>query len=270
MVSVIIIQYNNSHLTKNAIESFLKYHKDNFEIILIDNNSTEPGAIDFVKEFPDLKLISTKKNLGFGAANNLAVEKSSGDILLFLNNDVIITSEFIKKIEEKFCEDSSIGIIGPKLLNQDESLQLSCGKLPSILREFGDKILYAAVDKKNKPALSYIEKIFSKEEEAGWVTGAALFMTRKLFLELNGFDDSFFMYFEDKDLCARTVARGKKVLYFPESSLIHLKGGSFNGPNQKFLLQKYRESQIIYYKKHKSKFQQNILKLYLRLSGKLN
>ncbi|MHB8904529.1 MAG: glycosyltransferase family 2 protein [Melioribacteraceae bacterium] len=268
MISVIIIQYNNNHLTKNAIESFLKYHKNNFEIILVDNNSTEPGATNFTKDFPDLKIILSDKNLGFGAANNLAAQKSSGDILLFLNNDVIIISEFIKKIEHEFNKDSSIGIIGPKLLNQDKSLQLSCGNLPSISTEFLDKILYSAVDRKNKLALNYIDRKFFKKEEKQWVTGAALFITRKLFLELNGFDESFFMYFEDKDLCARAISNGKKVLYFPESFLIHLRGGSFSGPNQKFLNQKYRESQLIYYKKHKSKLEQLLLRKYLKFTRK--
>lgn len=270
MVSVIIIQYNNSHLTRDAIESFLKYHRDNFEIILVDNNSTEPQAAKIADEFANLKFIRCEKNLGFGAANNLAVQKSSGDILLFLNNDVIITSEFIKRIVDEFSGDSSIGIIGPKLFNRDKSLQLSCGKLPSIGTEFFDKILYSAIDKKNKFAQSYINRKYVRKAEQEWVTGAALFITRKLFTELNGFDDSFFMYFEDKDLCARVAAVGKKILYFSESSLIHLRGGSFNGPNQKFLLQKYRESQILYYQKHKSKFQQKLLRFYIRLFGKLN
>jgi len=270
MISVIIIQYNNHHLTRNAIGSFLKYHKNNFEIILVDNNSTDSEATKFAKEFPDLKIIQCEKNLGFGAANNLAAQKSSGDILLFLNNDVIIISEFIKGIEDEFYKDSSIGIIGPKLLNQDKSLQLSSGKLPSISIEFFDKILYSAVDKKNKFALNYINRKYLEKEEKEWVTGAALFITKKLFWELNGFDESFFMYFEDKDLCARAISKGKKVLYSPESSLIHLRGGSFNGPNQKFLIQKYRESQLLYYQKHKSKLEQMLLKIYLKLFRKLN
>lgn len=270
MISVIMIQHNNSSLTRDAIESFLKYHKNNFEIILVDNNSTEPEAIKFTKEFPDLTVIRSEKNLGFGAANNLAAQKSLGDILLFINNDVIITTEFLKKIEEEFYKNPTIGIIGPKLLNKDKSLQLSCGKLPSISMEFFDKILYSAVDKKNRLALNFINRKYLRKKQKGWVTGAALFIRKKLFLELSGFDESFFMYFEDKDLCARAAAKGMKVLYFPESSLIHLRGGSFNGSNQKFLVQKYRESQLYYYQKHKSKLEQIILMKYLKLFGKLN
>ncbi|MFA5806509.1 MAG: glycosyltransferase, partial [Melioribacteraceae bacterium] len=99
MISVIIVQYNNSLLTHSAIVSFRKYHTCNYEIILVDNGSTEPNAVEFAKDIPNLKLICLDKNIGFGKANNLAVQKSLGDILLFLNNDTVTTSEFISKIE---------------------------------------------------------------------------------------------------------------------------------------------------------------------------
>lgn len=268
MISVIIVQYNNSRLTHTAIESFIKHHTCNYEIILVDNGSTEPNAVEFVKDIPNLNLICCDKNLGFGKANNLAVQKSSGDILFFLNNDTVTTSEFITKIEAEFYKDSSIGIIGPKLINADGSLQLSYGKLPSVFVEFADKLFYNLVDKKNKLVLNYLKKKYVKKEFAGWVTGAALFIKKKLFLEMNGFDESFFMYFEDKDLCKRVNDSGKKVVFFPESSLIHLRGASLNEPNREFLNKKYRESQLIYYKKHKTKFEQILLKAYLRISGK--
>lgn len=270
MTSVIIIQYNNSHLTRNAVESFRRYHKESYEIILVDNGSVEPNAVEFVKDYPDVQLICCNKNLGFGTANNLAVQKSAGNILFFLNNDTVTTSEFLSKIEKEFYNDDSIGIIGPKLLSSDGSLQLSSGKLPSIFIEFWDKLLYSAVDKKNKLALNYIQKKYIKKEAAGWVTGAALFITKKLFMELDGFDESFFMYFEDKDLCRRANDSGKKTIYFPETSLIHLRGASFEGPNKEFLNKKYRESQLIYYRKHRTKLEQIFVKAYLKISGKLN
>ncbi|MFA3784117.1 glycosyltransferase family 2 protein [Melioribacteraceae bacterium 4301-Me] len=270
MVSVIIIQHNNINLTRTAIESFLRFHTDNFEIILVDNNSTEQSPFELIKDFPNIKLITSQKNLGFGAANNLAAQRALGNILLFLNNDVIIKSEILKEIEKEFSLNQHIGIIGPKLLNEDNSLQLSCGKLPSLYREFLDKILYKLVDKKNKVALNYISKKHLLKKEKQWVTGAALFIKKELFLELNGFDESFFMYYEDKDLCARAIAKGKKIIYFPKVSLIHLRGKSLTSSNQRFLFQKYRESQILYYQKHRPKFEHALLRIYLKLTGKLN
>lgn len=268
MISVIIVQYNNSHLTQTAISSFRNFHNCNYEIILVDNGSTEPKAVEFSKDIPDLKLICLENNFGFSKANNLAVKQSSGNILFFLNNDTVTTSEILSEIEAEFNKDFSIGIIGPKLFNTDGSIQLSYGKLPSLFVEFTDKIFYSMVEKKNKFVMKYIKKRYGKKEFTGWVTGAALFIRKEIFLELNGFDESFFMYFEDKDLCKRVNVSGKKVVFFPGSSLIHLRGASLNDPNKEFLNRKYRESQLIYYKKHKTKLGQLLLKAYLKLSGK--
>ena len=174
MVSVIIIQYNNSHLTKTAIETFLKYHGKNTEIILADNGSAENGATDFLNQFPDIKLVRSERNLGFGAMNNLAAQKAEGDILLFLNNDVIIESEFINNIETEFAGNPDAGIIGPKILNADKTLQLSCGKLPSIAVEIFDKFIYSLADKRNGFILNYLNKKYSNKSEQGWVNSLQL------------------------------------------------------------------------------------------------
>ena len=268
MTSVIILQYNNHHLTIEAIESFRKYHSDDTEIILVDNGSTDANWSEGLTNISNLKLIRLETNLGFGAANNIAAKKAVGDILLLLNNDTITTSSFIDRIEKEFRNDSSIGIIGPRIYNRDGSLQLSYGRFPSILVEVIDKIIYRLVDKKNKPVSSYLMKRYSKRKFTDWVTGAALFIRKDLFLSINGFDESFFMYFEDKELCKRVKDSGKKVAYIPDVSLIHLRGGSADGPKKKFLELKYRESQRLYYAKHRNRFEQLLLSVYLKLTGK--
>ncbi len=268
MISVIIVQYNNSHLTQEAISSFREFHNSGYEIILVDNGSTESYAVDFAENIPNLKLICLDTNVGFGKANNLAVSESKGDILFFLNNDTITTSGYIEQIKSEFKKDAAIGIIGPKLFNPDGSIQLSYGRLPSIAIELADKIFYALVEKKNKFVLNFVKNRYAQKASVEWVTGAALFIRRKIFLDLNGFDESFFMYFEDKDLCKRAGDSGNKVIFSPECSLIHLRGASLKDPNRNFLNMEYRKSQQIYYKKHKTKFEQLLLKMYLKISGK--
>lgn len=268
MISVIILQYNNFHYTKEAIESFRKFHPDVHEIILVDNGSTDPGWKDSINHLTDLKLIRLENNLGFGPANNVAAKIATGDILLFLNNDTVTSGSYLKEIENEFVNNPEIGIIGPRIYNPDGSLQLSFGKFPSIKVELVDKVLYRLIDKKNKTAIKYFEKKYSVKQFTRWVTGAALFIRKNLFLSLDGFDESFFMYFEDKELCKRVSDSGHKILYFPEVSLIHLRGGSATGPKKKFLDLMYRKSQVYYYSKHRNNFEQILLKLYLKISGK--
>ena len=268
MISVIILQYNNFHFTKEAIESFRKYHHSEHEIILVDNGSTDSGWENSISHIQNIKLIRLESNLGFGPANNLAAKKAAGDILLFLNNDTVTTESYLEEIEKEFTNNPGIGIIGPKILNPDKSLQLSFGNFPTLMVELVDKILYRLVDKKSKTITGYFEKKYSAKQFAQWVTGAALFIKKDLFLSINGFDESFFMYFEDKELCKRVSDSGYKIMYFPAVSLIHLRGGSAAGPKKKFLDQMYRKSQIYYYTKHNSKFEQIVLRLYLKISGK--
>jgi N-acetylglucosaminyl-diphospho-decaprenol L-rhamnosyltransferase len=252
----------------DAIESFRKFHSGNYEIILVDNGSTEAGWMEKLKNIPNLNLICLEKNLGFGPANNIAAKVAKGGILMLLNNDTITTSPFLTEIEREFKIDPSLGIIGPRIFNSDGSQQLSYGKFPSIMIEIRDKIIYRLVDNKNKLAMNYFNRRYSKRKFTDWVTGAALFIKKDLFIEVGGFDESFFMYFEDKELCKRVKDSGKKIAFIPDVSLIHLRGGSADGPKKNFLEMKYRESQCLYYEKHRAKFEQQILRLYLKLSGK--
>lgn len=268
MLSVIILQYNNAALTKNAIESFQKHYRGEHEIILVDNNSTEEEARHMGQHLQNIHFIQNETNEGFSKGNNRAAHRAKGEILLFLNNDTITASDFASDVLDVLRKDASVGIIGPKLLNEDFSFQISCGKLPSILREAIDKIIYSRVRKKANSAFHRLEKKYSQPMPVEWVTGAALFIRAHIFKRLGGFDEQLFMFFEDKDLCLRTRLLGKKVIYFPSTSLIHLGGGSNTSSVKKTAEMIYRRSQIYYYKKHLSLFQQYVLTLYLKIAEK--
>jgi GT2 family glycosyltransferase len=115
---------------------------------------------------------------------------------------------------------------------------------------------------------SLYNRIYSKEQEVGWVTGACLMIRRDVFEELKGFDELFFMYFEDVDICKRIHDLDLKVVYYPKTSLIHLLGGSSHNIKKKVSTY-YRDSQLYYYQKHLGSFQTNFLKLYLKLLNKV-
>jgi len=266
MISVIIVQYNKVELTQQAIRSFQHFHRDEHEIILVDNASTDPALGTLKEEFPWIQIIFNKKNVGFGAANNIGAKIAKGDILLFLNNDTLTISQFTTMIEREFSQNPAMGVLGPRLLNEDRSFQLSAGSLPTFFGEIGRKMIYDWVESRNKIAEQYVQKKYRREQTVGWVTGAALFIRRELFIRLGGFDETMFMYFEDIDLCLR-AGRESTVLYFPESFLVHLKGGSAAGKSHVNKI--YRQSQLRYYEKHRPFFERLLLMLYLRLSSKI-
>ena len=269
VLSIIVVNYNGQKFLEkclNSIEQFIDYQS--CEVIIIDNNSTDDSISIIQRNFPSIKIFCSLVNLGFGRANNLAIQHSRGDYLLFLNTDTILIENTPQILLAYLQQHQNIGIISPKIVFLDGSYQLSCGRLPNIVIEFLDKIRYGLNKKWHHIFANLYSKQYSNIQEMGWLTGACLMMTRDVFDRVGGFDESFFMYFEDKDICKRVAEMGLKVVYYPKTSLIHLLGGSSQDV-KKSVNTYYRDSQLYYYQKHLGTFQTAILKLYLRLSGKV-
>ncbi len=263
--SVIVLQYNHADLTRQCLTSLLAHTDRRHQVILVDNCSTETAARDLGREFPDVTTVASPENGGFSQGNNAGARRATGDILLFLNNDTLIESEFLEPLLKRFEENSATGIVGPRLLNRDGSFQLSAGQLPSVPQEFRDKLIATSLDAGSKRVLRRIERRYRTAKQVGWVTGAALAIRKRVFDAVGGFDESFFMFFEDKDLCARVRAAGYEVWYDPGSAIKHLRGASSN-PRTAMI---YRKSQGLYYAKHRSPLERLLLNLYLRTTGKL-
>lgn len=269
LVSVIIINYKRLDLLRNCLQSLFEYNDNKyFEVIVIDNNSEDESIENLKNVFSNLKIIKLSENVGFGRANNIATEQSEGEYFLFVNSDVLFLENSIEKMLKYYSTDHSIGVIGPKLLNRDLSFQLSAGKLPNFFIEIKDKIIYS-LSKKSRHINSLIERyFFNKIKEVEWVTGACMFIDKNTFNRVNGFDENFFLYFEDKDLCARVRNMNKKIIYYPQTSVVHLLGGSSSTKHQKEIKAIYRNSQIYYYKKHLKAFHNILLKFYLHFNEK--
>ena len=267
MTSVIIVQYNHADLTAHALRSFLAHHPDGHEIIVVDNGSTDPDAASILKEFPGVQLLRNKRNEGFSRANNLGAKVAKGEYLLFLNSDTITDAPFVPTLEEVMDTEPDAGILGPRLRYPDGRFQLSAGRLPGFLNEIADKVLYHLLDRRIRVVTRMVSARWNRRREPGWVTGAALYIRNDLFQAVGGFDEAMFMYFEDKDLCRRVRDAGFRVCYLPEISLVHIKAGSSRSTTS-VTGSAYRQSQIIYYRKHRPRMESHLLRLYLKGTGK--
>jgi N-acetylglucosaminyl-diphospho-decaprenol L-rhamnosyltransferase len=262
-LSIIIVNYNGLELTRNCLLSIAKIEiACLYEIILVDNASTDDSVARIAVEFPQIKMIASTENKGFGYANNVGAREAKGRYLFFLNNDTLLTTDFLSPAVAYLDVHAVVGILGPKLLNADGTFQLSAGRLPGIAREMKDKILYF-LDRRSKNVRKHLEQRYSSMQAVEWVTGAALFIRASVFTYLDGFDEHFFMFFEDKDLCKRCLDHSMQIIYHPQLSLIHLRGGSVNEHTRSLVSQYYRQSQNYYYQKHRSSFEQTILAWYL-------
>lgn len=229
IVSIIIVNYNSFAHLQNCLESIIHHSQDiKYEIIVVDNNSTEGDVETITNHFNNIILIKNATNEGFARANNVGVNVATGKYLLILNNDTLFVENTIKKIFD-FAESIKIHtIIGCKLINEDHSHQNSAYKFPLLMRHFAatfflDKI-FSQLDGINK----YYFAIEEKKEPTivDSVIGAFIFITKEIFNKLDGFDERFFFYHEDTDLCYRLRKIGGSVYYYPETSITHYGGGT--------------------------------------------
>ena len=202
-VSIIIVNYNGKELLQKCLDSLLKVNYDNFEIILVDNNSTD-GSVEFItKNYPSLKIIKLDSNKGFAEPNNVAAKISKGKYLLFLNNDTVVTPNFISEMVKVMETDKKIAICQSLLLKPDGSVDSS-----------GDFIDHLGVVYNSKTEIDEIREVSSAR-------GASMLVRSDIFEKLDGFDQKFFVTFEDVDLCWRSWILGYRVLIIPTSIVYH-------------------------------------------------
>jgi GT2 family glycosyltransferase len=263
VVSIILVNYNGAEVVLNCLRSLLQFlHTVPYEIIVVDNASTDGSAALIAQHFPTVRLIEQAENRGFGAGNNIGATYAKGEFLLLLNTDTLLTSDVLPPLIKLMEAYPAVGIIGAKLLNPDGTLQLSVADEISIVGEYKTlKQLKQYTDPQQRDA---IEQKFKSPQTVDIVIGAAFFIRRSLFETLNGFDETFFMYFEESDLCQRSRDRGWQILYTPEVSIIHLGGYSVGKVSDRMQLE-YRRSQLYYYRKHRPVWEQILLRLYLMI-----
>lgn len=249
-LSFIIVTYKSANHLERCLQSILnRIINISKEIIIVSND-------DVFFNFSEAKIIKTEKNIGFGGACNLGVKSASGEYLCFLNPDTEIISEDFIKIISEFKNNKKTGIIGPKLINENGEIQeWSAGKEVNLLDIIGNNLKY----KRSKEIWESMKKT-----ECAWVSGACLFIKKELFEKLNGFDENFFLYFEDIDLCKRARNLDHKVIYFPELIIKHFSGKSFDSKKEQ--KKYYYSSQDYYFQKHFGKITANLLKLIRSLS----
>ena len=231
-VSLLIVSYNVCQYIAHAIDSIVKSDFDDFEIIIIDNNSFD-NTVPYLKEryghLRQIKIIQNQENIGFGKAVNQAAKIAKGQYYLILNPDTIIQEETISTLKDYLEHNPKVGMIGPKILNADGTLQLACKRsfptlrvaLPKLL---GFSRLFPSSKWAGKYNLTYLNEDQISSVDA--ISGSCMFIRSFLFHELKGFDERFFMFGEDLDLCSRIWKNNYEVHYVPNTQIIHYHGES--------------------------------------------
>lgn len=259
VVSVIIVNYKTADLTLDAINSLLE---DNsltihgaesrlpIEIIVVDNASDDGSAEKIEKHFKDrITLITTARNLGFGPANNLGASRARGTYLFFLNSDTIELHGAVATLAAFLDRHPDYAIVGPKVLLKDRKTvqPASFGTFPTLSRTL--------TRRNNRQKITFDTRFVSTDTD--WVTGAALMVTSEAFWASGAFDNRYFMYFEDQDVCANVKKLGLKVGVVHDAAIVHLGGKSLAKGKKKY--EYYDTSQEQFFLKHYGWFKTALL-----------
>lgn len=255
-VSVIIVSYNTKQLLSDCLNSIKEKTIDvKYEVIVIDNNSNDGSQEMLKRNFPWVRLIDSKENLGFGKANNLGMKNAKGKYFFLLNSDTILVNNAVKEFFDYSETHTGFGALGSILLDKDLKPCHSYGKFPtqlSTLKEALAKYLRFLKDKQK-----FHPDEISEPIEVEYITGADLWIPKSVFDNTGGFDPDYFMYFEESDWQKRMDDIGLMRYVIPEPRIIHLEGGSDSSkshiwsPNR---LKNFYKSQKVYHHKHFNKW----------------
>lgn len=259
-LSIIIVNYNASIYLFECIDSIFKYLSNiNYEIIVIDNASTD-DSLEKIRGL-NCTIVKLQENVGFVKANNIGANIANGKYLYFLNPDTILLDGNVSVLLNFIEENSDIGVIAPKVLNPNLSIQFTCRKEPTIRRLFFYLFGFSKLFKRINFFVDYKMELedFNEILYPDWVSGCAIIIKKELFQSANGFDEDLFMYWEDVSLCKSIRLKGYKIVFNPEHSIIHY--GGISSSNVK-LFSSFMDikSRFVYFKKHTSTLYYIIIK----------
>jgi len=226
MVSIIILNYNTFDLTCNCVRSIIKFTQCSYEVILVDNGSTECDSERFLSIFPKITLIKSEKNLGFSRGNNLGIDSSNGEYILLLNSDTILINNAIDLSIARIKTDETIGALSCQLVDKKGDIQQASYQFTSIFKLFACTLKLHLLFRNLKPYSPPLDK----EHFTKGLWGTFFLFPRSVLSVFpnNKLTETFFMYCEDAEWSYLLVKYNYKLLYYPEAKIFHYGEGSAN------------------------------------------
>lgn len=239
-LSVVILNYNAAadvHRCLNALPAACAGLA--YETVVVDNASPRPGIDRVAAAFPNVRLIRRRTNDGFSVGYNAGIRAAQASYVLILNPDTIAQPQSATTLLAYARAHQEIGVLGPRLINEDGTLQLSCRRYPDLATSlFNRSSLLTRLWPENRISASYLMSDWDHASVADvdWLSGAAMLLQRDRFFALGGFDEGYFFTMEDVDLCRRMHVVGARVVYFPHATIMHRIGRSARtAPNRVIL-----------------------------------
>ncbi len=261
-LSVIIVNWNTKDLLRQCIQSIkANTQKISYEIIAVDNFSSDRSAEMVEANFPDVHLIINRENKGFGRANNQGLAKAGGKYILFLNSDVAVNKNCLDQMFDFMEKNPDIGASSCKLTFPDGRLQHSCREFPTF-RVFFLMLLglrYFFPNMKIFRKYLMLDWDHSDLKEVDQIMGSFMFIRREALEQIGSFDERYWMYFEEVDLCLRMAKAGWKIVHYPYASAVHFLSKSSEQWNEMKRVSEFQRSLLKYFKKNRKFYEYFIL-----------
>jgi N-acetylglucosaminyl-diphospho-decaprenol L-rhamnosyltransferase len=262
-VAVVVVAWNSREDLPRCLRS-LEAGGRQLEIVVVDNGSADGSAAVARAVLPSARVIEAGANLGFGRASNLGWRATRAPYVLFLNPDAEVVPRAVEVMAGVLDARPEVGIVGPRTRNADGTPQLSFGPDLTPLSEWRQGRLVRGVRARDPRVLAEVESLSAREHEPAWVSASCLLTRRPLLERLDGFDERFFLYEEDVDLCVRARQAGFRVLFTPAAQVVHSLGRSMERAAGRARAE-YDRSHLLYYRKHHGGWRTAFLRLSLAI-----
>jgi N-acetylglucosaminyl-diphospho-decaprenol L-rhamnosyltransferase len=261
-VSAVIVSYNTRDLLLGCLAALHAHAGLPLEAIVVDNASAD-GSVEAVRaRFPGARVIAGAENVGFSRANNLGLRAARGEYAFVLNSDCEVRPGALAALADILDRRPEVALVGPRTVGSDGRPQVSFGPALTPLAEWRQGRLVRALKRGDPEAVRVAALLSEKETEPDWVSGSCFLARRKVLEAVGGFDESFFLYEEDVDLCVRVRRAGGRILYTPAAEVLHHLGRSMEQAPARARLE-YHKSHLRYYRKHNSPAQRAALRAWL-------
>ena len=259
-LSVIILNYKTKNLLKECLRGIrIATPKLALEVIVVDNASGDGSPEMVLADFPEVRIIRSKKNLGYAGGNNLGLKAASGRYVMIMNPDILVWPGSIEALVTYMDAHQDVGLVGPKLTNPDGTTQQSCYRFHTPMIPLYRRTIAGRLPHARRALAEFLMEDFdhASPREVDWLLGGALIARREAAAGVGPLDESFFLYFDDTDWCRRFWEKGWKVVYCPDSVMVHFhqrasKGGVtelFRNPVARI----HVRSAVTYFRKYQGK-----------------
>jgi len=247
LLSVIVVNRNTADLLAGCLGRIYGSDLDAPpEVIVVDNGSSDDSAARVRQQFPQAQVIEAGRNLGFAAANNVAVKESRGEFLLLVNTDALLEHDCAGRLLGTLRDDSRSGMVGPQLLNRDGSPQTSYEAVPTLATETLNRSLLKRLFPARFPGR---HRVVWSAEPVEALIGAVMMVRKQALEQVGGFDEDYFFFLEETDLAVRMRAQGWRVIHEPRARAVHLQGATAGTYPASARIEFYR-SRYIFFRKH--------------------